>query len=191
MHRGYGYNFVDSPSGLIVPVTADVVVDGLDAKAVAFDIVLPGGTTNFLREDGTWAIPSGGGGAPTLYDYVERTTNLVVTATSAATAQAFISGNAVSYDGSTRIRIEAFVASSDITGNQFLQLELYDGSTDLGILTSYGSASNSGMQIYGCRFLTPSNASHTYNIKTWKTGGTANLYAAGTYLPAFLSITEA
>lgn len=58
MHRGYGYDFVDSPSGLIVPVTADVVRDGLDAKEVAFDLVLPGGTTTFLRADGTFATPA-------------------------------------------------------------------------------------------------------------------------------------
>jgi hypothetical protein len=66
VHRGYGYDFVDSPSGLIVPVTADVTIDGLDAKEVSFDLNLPGGTTNFLREDGTWTAP--GGSAHTIKD---------------------------------------------------------------------------------------------------------------------------
>jgi hypothetical protein len=43
-------------------------------------------------------------------DYVERTTPLTVTATTAATAQTFIDGNAVTYDGSTRIKVEVVQA---------------------------------------------------------------------------------
>lgn len=62
MYRKYGYDFVDSPSGLIVPQVAEVTRDGLAALEVAFELDLPGGTTNFLRADGTWADPGSGGG---------------------------------------------------------------------------------------------------------------------------------
>jgi hypothetical protein len=61
-HSGVGYNFVDSPSGLIVPVGSDTTIGGEPVKEMAFDLDLPGGSTNFLREDGTWQVPAGGGG---------------------------------------------------------------------------------------------------------------------------------
>lgn len=67
-YTSYGYNFEDSPSGLIVPVvTSPGAVDGI--VDVAFDINLPGGTSTFLRGDGTFAVPTGGGLSTKLYDF--------------------------------------------------------------------------------------------------------------------------
>ncbi len=53
-----------------------------------------GGTSNFLRADGTWAAPAGGGGISGL------TTNYVVKATSATTV-----GNSLIFDNGTNIGI--------------------------------------------------------------------------------------
>lgn len=39
-----------------------------------------GGTTNFLRADGTWAAPAGGGGAPTGAQYITAATDATLTA---------------------------------------------------------------------------------------------------------------
>lgn len=130
------------------------------------------------------------------FDYVERTTNLSVSATTPAGADTFITGNAVSYDGSTRILVEVFVVLSD--ARQFVELMIWDGSTDLGCIASYSNANsaNAGSGMHGMRFLTPSNASHTYTIKAWRGGTIGTIYAgsggtAGENLPAFLRITKA
>lgn len=149
-------------------------------------------------------FPSSGSGAGTPgyeYDYVERTSNLTVTATSDAAAQDLIVGNAVTYDGSTRVKIEAFVVAASITPNQNVVLNLYDGSTDLGRLCNIGPPTGTGasgsmvMMMKGERFLTPSAGAHTYKVRAWKTGGTAVVAAdtggAGLYLPAWYRITKA
>lgn len=60
----HNLNFKTSSSGLLVPTIADN--SGLDAVDVSYDIDLPGGTTNYLREDGTWADPTTGGGGATI-----------------------------------------------------------------------------------------------------------------------------
>lgn len=137
-------------------------------------------------------------------DYVERTTSLTVTVTTDGnnSAQAFIDGNAVTFSGSLRVKIEAFVPVATVaSANQAVLINLYDGTTDLGRLANLqtpnvsitgGSLNN---MLYGARFLTPSAGSHTYHIRAWKTGGTCSLTAAAggasTFVPAFYRITVA
>lgn len=126
-------------------------------------------------------------------DYVERTTNLTVTATTPAGANTFITGNAVVYDGSTRICVEVFAPAVGAT--QFCDLQLWDGATDLGAIGEVAGTSDSGT-ILGRRFLTPSAASHTYTIKAYRGATGATVYAgsggtSGEYLPAYLRITTA
>jgi hypothetical protein len=149
-----------------------------------------------ITSAGTIAITGTGGAGALEYDYVERnSSDLTVTATSAATAQDFIVGNAVSYDGSTRIKIE-FWGLGDVTTANFVVVELYDGTTDLGQLCQL-DANNSYIiaNIYGVRFLTPSAATHTYKIKAWKDAGTAHLFGraggTNTIMPAWYRITLA
>lgn len=136
--------------------------------------------------------PVGGGGSYQL-DFATLTSNFTVTATSAATATAAITGNAVIYDGSTRVRIEVYVATAEISTNQALLLELYDGSTDLGVICQMvpvAASGSSDMTLVGVAYVTPTAGSHTYSVRAWKTSGTATLYAGASYLPAFLRITS-
>ncbi len=123
-------------------------------------------------------------------DYAQRTTGLTVTATADATADTFITGAAVVYDGATTVMIEVSVPYGAATAA--LILNLYDGSTDLGRFGQINSVTNAPMRV--ARRLTPSAASHTYTIKAWKSGGTASLNqgAGGTAtdLPAFMRITK-
>jgi hypothetical protein len=125
------------------------------------------------------------------YDYVERTTALTVSATTAAGANVFIDGNAVTYDGSTRIKVECFAPY--FQGNNFIAVSLWDGSTDLGSVAQ--SNVNSPVPCYGVRFVTPSAASHTFHFKAWRgtTSGEVNadVGGAGTRVPGFLRITRA
>ncbi len=125
-------------------------------------------------------------------DYVERTSNLSVSATTDAGADAFIDGNAVTYDGSTRIKIEIYTPAIEVATSQVGWLNLWDGSTDLGRVIV---AENTGMAAYGARFLTPSAAAHTYHFKAHKTTGTVTVYGgaggAATNMPAWYRITVA
>ncbi len=129
-------------------------------------------------------------------DYVERTTSLTITGTTEGGANSWIDGNAVSYDGSTRIKIEAWANDINTTTGTAVAV-LIDGSTAIGWLCEILGNVSGGTAIpfYGVRFLTPSNASHTYHVKWWKTGGTASVNAgsggAGADMPAWLRITVA
>lgn len=130
-------------------------------------------------------------------DYVERTSDLTVTATAAASAQAWIDGNAILLDGNLRIKIECWASLASISTGQVIVFELYDGGTDLGVIGQIGDTSNAALQatVKGERFLTPSAASHTFHVKAWKTGGTAVISGGsgggGLHLPAFYRVTVA
>lgn len=142
-----------------------------------------------------WARPDQGGGTGgvTEYDYVEVTSNLTVTATSDATAQAFVTGNAVAYDGSTRVKIEFSCMKFECTVN--VVANLYDGSTDLGRLGIQAATTSGGGPVHFVRYLTPSNATHTYSIRVFKASGTSTVYGGAggvaTAMPAFMRITKA
>lgn len=131
------------------------------------------------------------------FDYAERTTDLTITATSAATAQVVVSGNAVTYDGSTIILIELFAAVLTCDTDLAATVNLWDGGTDLNrmwqVQAVVSGATTGTIQagVHASRRLTPSAGAHTYHFKAWKGGGTAVLGAvAGTYLPAFIRITK-
>jgi hypothetical protein len=129
----------------------------------------------------------------------EVATNQTFTVTTAATATQIIAGSTVAYNGTDSILIEFFcpkvwhsVASTGIF------FELYDSATGLGLIASGRSVSTTdGDMVYGARKLTPSNSSHTYNIRAWvAAAGTGTAAAggggaAGTLVPMFLRITKA
>ncbi len=132
-------------------------------------------------------------------DYVEKTTGTTITATADGNSggTAVIDGNAVTYDGSTRIKIEFYAISLEISAPNALFVNLYDGTTDLGrmLVMSIPGTGTVDASAYGARFLTPSNAAHTYHIRAWKTAGTAVVVAgaggASTNMPAWYRITVA
>lgn len=162
-------------------------------------IVLGANLAGTDNADGSITVDaSTGGGGLTEYDYVTRTTDLTISATSAATADTLISGNAVAYDGSTRVNIEAWARFASVPSGEFIIVTLWDGSTDLGRITQAGGytgvTGSPGMGIYGSVFITPSNATHTYHIKAWKTGAvTAKIYGNSTDpgFPVWYRITGA
>lgn len=132
------------------------------------------------------------------YDYVEATASLTITATSIGTAQVFLQGNAVTYDGATRICVEVYWPWTDVVGNaQVVYTDLYDGATRLG----EGSVQKSSTieEFLGpCtwrRFLTPTAGAHTFAVKTYCTANNGSALAAGAggadYLPAYIRVTKA
>lgn len=130
--------------------------------------------------------------------YVERTSNLTVTATVEASAETFIAGTEIIVDGATELCIEIYCAYGEITASQALVVSLWEDSTDKGRIaniTPNAGTGNQGSPILVRRFLTPSSGKHTYTAKAWKTGGTATLYAStgvsGGAVPAYIRITRA
>ena len=131
-------------------------------------------------------------------DYVERTTNLTVTATADGNGNGdvFIQGNAHTYDGATRILLTFYCPIADVTQNQNIVVNLYDFTTDLGRLANVESTGGEILSpVSVSRIFTPPAGSHTYRINVWKTGGTATLFGgaggASTYMPAYYRIVTA
>jgi hypothetical protein len=170
-----------------------------DSKITALsDGGIPQSTDEFVVARSTSNKKIAGSNMPGFeFDYVQITSNVTPTATTSATANSVIDGNAVSYDGSTRIKIEFWSGSVGDTGAaQNLLFTLYDGSTELGSMGQLDSVSGGfAIAIYLVVFLTPSNASHTYHIKAWKASGSpvirAGNGAAGNNSPAWYRITKA
>lgn len=128
--------------------------------------------------------------ASTELDYVQRTTDLTVNGSSGA-PNTVLTGNSVTYDGSTAVYIEFYTASLT-PGSAALIVELYEDATLLGRLMQTGAATGSHPAFAAMR-RTPSAASHTYTIKAWKNGGTDGTISADTtpYAPAFMRVRRA
>lgn len=144
-----------------------------------------GSSGKVLRSNGstaTWEYPLG-----YEYDYVTRNTDLTVSATTAAGASSWITGNSVSYDGSTRVLIECFSMLVTPSGGDTI-VTLWEDSTDLGRIAQVSGAGAAG--IHGMWFRTPSNASHTYTVKAYRATANGTIYGSLGAV-AFLRITKA
>jgi hypothetical protein len=125
-----------------------------------------------------WAYPPG-----YEFDYVTFTTNVNVTATTEAGATTLITGNAVTYDGSTSIIVtfEAAYVAIGATAAVTVYLFLYDGSTSLGYV--HTTVNQVASQHYSVpRFairLTPSAAAHTYSVRAMRSNGGVTCGVAG------------
>jgi hypothetical protein len=131
-------------------------------------------------------------------DYAEFTSAVNITATTEATADTVVTGNAVTYDGSTAVLVEFFAphAAPTATAAKNVLFWLYDGSSSIGALGAITTPATGTLQvpISVRRKLTPSNASHTYSIRcsvNTATGVvTAGAGGAGAYFPGFIRITK-
>lgn len=146
--------------------------------------------------DGThasWATP--GGGAAQL-DYVERVTNFAI----AGGATLVIGGNAVVYDGATRIRVEIFCPQLGLNAaNQQVQIYLFDGGASIGTLADlYAFAAGQfNAPFMATRYLTPAAGAHTLNVYAALAFGAAGGYwncgagGAGNMMPSYLRVSVA
>lgn len=172
--------------------------DAHDASAISFSPTGSIAATDVQAAIAEVASEAGGGGGSELA-YVERTSNLSVTATTAATSQEVVSAGAISFDGATIVMIEFFAPAVNPGADGDIVFNLFDGATDLGrighcAVIASGSTTGQPWQTIRCaRRLTPSNASHTYKITAWRAAanGTVIAGSGGTdpaYLPAFIRI---
>lgn len=163
---------------------------------------LPNDATRYLDGTGAYSVP--GAGTPTGYtivDYAQITSNVSITATSEATANAIVSGAGFTANGSSEYLIEFFApqwrADTTVVGRN-LFLILLEGSTVIGTLTQNQNPSTSA-SFYGHGILAyrlqPSGASHTYTIAGYVSAGTG-LVGAGSggsglkLLPAYIMVTK-
>src|SRR5947209_13886410 len=70
-----------------------------------------------------------GGGGGTQFDYVEITANVTVSSSNPAAPDDVIVGNAVTYDGATRIKIEFYAPVVEVNHNS-MAIDVWDGTTD-------------------------------------------------------------
>lgn len=155
----------------------------------------PGGI--YARSSNTVVGPFGSGYQ---IDYVEKTSNTSVTATSEGTANTVVTGSAVTYDGSTSIVVEFFAFSANVpagAGNQ-ITLVLYDNGSSIGLLGRVRTpAAGTALEVTVrmARRLTPSAEAHTYSIRAYVNTGTGSVDAgaggSGAVVPAFIRITKA
>lgn len=139
--------------------------------ATAADIpFVPAGTISATNvQDAIEEVMTEAGTGIISFDRATRSTDLAPSATTAATAQDYIVGNAITYDGTTDVVIECFIPFTNAADSAHeLTLNLWDGGTDLG---SIGKFDYSG-PCYVAAPVTPSAAIHTYKIKAWRSGGT-------------------
>lgn len=127
--------------------------------------------------------------------YTQITSTVIVTATSAATAQLAIDSGTRTFDGSP-IVIEFGCCLFEAPNGQWIVASLWDGATDLGYLAQVGPGTGNvvGAPGYGKRRLIPTVGSHNYTLRTFVTGSTGRLYAApggpANYFPAYIRITR-
>jgi hypothetical protein len=129
--------------------------------------------------------------------YVEYTANVSITATTEGTAQQIVTAPAITY-AATPIMVEFYSPGispdAGIVGRTLI-LVLEDGTTPLGQIAAV-STPGTGAGIYPTyvvRKLTPTAASHTYNVRGYVSAGTGTVRAgtggAGNYIQGFIRVT--
>lgn len=132
--------------------------------------------------------------------YTQITANVTTTATTEATAVAAVTANAITFDGATPIRLEAYTPGySNTVAAVELRWAWYDGSSSIAIsdkiLSGYGSYANNGEAQNPVYRLTPAAGSKTYSIRIYTPGGNtaqwkAGAGGAGALPPAYLRVSR-
>ena len=126
--------------------------------------------------------------------YVEFTSTVSITATSEGTANQVVTASAIVYENVPHLI--TFSSSRLVApASQTLSLSVFDGTTSLGVIAALGATSPAQQTPYERAFrVTPSAASHTFNIKAWVNGGTGSVEAGAggpaTRVPGFIRITR-
>ena len=147
-------------------------------------------------------VGSSGGAAAAVYppgrewDRASITSAVSVTATTEGAANAVVTGNSTTYDG-TEVKVEFTAPYGSSPGtNVNLYVILLRDSTVIGRLTVNTNGGVLTSPIHLVAFDTPSAAAHTYKIQAYiLSAGTgvvgAGAGGAGNFLPAVLRVTKA
>jgi hypothetical protein len=129
---------------------------------------------------------------------VDITSDVSITASTDGTANTVATASAHSFDGSTLVLIEFYCPQTDNNGGASGGgvVVLYDGSSSIGNLGVYQTfPSSDGPAMHMVRRYTPSNASHTYSIRAYKTDSNNQTLkfgggGSGNFMPGYLRILQ-
>lgn len=133
------------------------------------------------------------------FDYVQGTGDVNVTGTNDAGANTVLTGNAVTYDGSTAIVIHFYSPQCFFDANgRNLIISLWDSGTEIGRLANLIAPTITGgdhrVSVKVEKRITPSAAAHTYIIKAHTNAGTQQVSGGAgttsTLAPMFMRITK-
>lgn len=128
------------------------------------------------------------------FDYAQITANPSgITATTEATSQAVMTGNAVYYDGS-RVKVSFFLPKLSSSASQTVTFVIYRDTTIVGQI--FGGTVNTTLQSHEFEvFDTPTAGTHTYALKAFVSTGTLTVNAgaggSGALVPGWLRVTKA
>ena len=133
--------------------------------------------------------------------YAERTSNLTVSATTAAGAQAILAADlTVACDGSpVLVEFSAYCgASAPAAGGTALLCNLWLDDADVGRIAMIGSLAANvevAAPLKGWTRITPAAGSHTFNVKAWRVNANGTVFggagaAADSHTPAFVRVVK-
>lgn len=133
-------------------------------------------------------------------DYVERTSNVLVSGL-AASPTTILTGNALTFDGSTRVKVEWYCQVVELPAGYFdLNVGLYEsGALVVRLFGAFHDQANAfDWTAYGAAFLTPSAGTHSYTIAGYRSPGSSGsaIIAAsgatgGNFAPSWYRVTVA
>lgn len=128
--------------------------------------------------------------------YDEFTANVVISATTEATANTIVTASAFTADGSTRVLVEFHCFTID-GGNAGVAGCLYLDGSSIGQWFFVGSGGSITTQaaVTARRFMTPAAGSRTFSVRAFKASGNGTAKAgaggSGAVLPGYIRITKA
>jgi hypothetical protein len=165
------------------------------------NVLIPATSTTITTANIDTTVRARSGPAGTVLAYNEFTVPVTCTATTEATSNTIVTASAVTFDGATAILVEFFApavkaASSALTAADFT---LWDGTTDLGLIGSWGNDAASNNQVEPlslARRFTPASGSRVYSVRGRSNiaAGTlvnAGTWGPGTYCPGYICVTKA
>lgn len=134
------------------------------------------------------------------YDYVEFVAAVTITATTESGSTTIVTGSSVAYDGSTIVMIEFFAPNAEpyTAGiGALIVFTLFEDGVIVGIMGAARTPVSGTSWVAPIRLSlrkTPSNASHVYSVRAYRTVGNGTVTGqgggTGTYIPGYIRITQ-
>jgi len=190
-------NIKNSSSTLSATITV-LHTDGTTSVELVKTPLAAGQTLQYIEGLG-WSLTQG---IPVSLemDYVQLTADsAAIAATTEATAVTVITGNAVVYDGATKVEVHFFSPGIFSSAANQITIVLFRDGNPIGQIRGYGTAQSANTIIAwpGETFFvdTPPAGSHTYSIGAFVSANNSTFKAgpggSGNYLPMFLRVTRA
>lgn len=129
------------------------------------------------------------GTGTTVISYVTYAANVTISGTNSGTANTIVTAAAFTADGTTVYCVEFYAPT--ITPGDVVLLELFEGSTSLGVIGYYAASRDAACtRVY----VTPASGSRTYSVRGWRSAvnGTVNASTGGggVQLAGYIRVTS-